>query len=140
MPRLRFAHKRVLVLGRKLRVDGVFAHALTRGYCLRPATEQGYLLLGLVYQGMDELWGPLLATARARRLRVVFLYRRDLLRMLVSIAHNKRQFDAHPKDEAGLASIRSAKIPLREGRALLSQLDELASHFEAMASACQGSR
>ena len=49
MPRLRFAHKRVLVLGRKLRVDGVFAQALTRGYCLRPATEQGYLLLGLVY-------------------------------------------------------------------------------------------
>ncbi|KAH8067631.1 hypothetical protein JL721_7479 [Aureococcus anophagefferens] len=86
----------------------------------------------MVNQGMDELWGPLLATARARRLRVVFLYRRDLLRMLVSIAHNKRQFDAHPKDEAGLASIRSAKIPLPQGRALLSQLDELASHFEAM--------
>ena len=84
----------------------------------------------MLNQGFHELWPLVLELAANHGIKLVFLHRRDYVKMLISRAH-ERAFTAHP-DEAGAAEIRTAPVHLPTGPDLLEKLDALQLQFQFM--------
>lgn len=87
----------------------------------------GYGFKWMTNQGMNENWDWFLGLARARRIKLVFLRRRDYLRMAVSKYHNL-QFRAHPTEKEAEV-IRHAPVVLPGGDDLLKEMDEVDATF-----------
>jgi len=107
--------------------------AYTRGQDERwGAHPFGFGFKWMTNQGMDANWDWFLGLARARGVKVIFLKRRDYLRMAVSRYHNvKMHFEAHPT-EAEAVEIRHAPVVLPNGTDLVDELDYYAAKFRHM--------
>ena len=87
----------------------------------------------MLNQGMAEQWPWFLRLCAARRVKLVFLHRRDYLRMAISTKNLKNTaLEAHPETEADLEAIRHSLVHLATGPDLLEELGKYAAKFALM--------
>ena len=127
----------------RVAVPHQFADDLAKSRAYDHSTAYGFKWM--LNQGMADLWDWFLDLAEARGLKLVFLKRRDLLRMYIStkemkMGHAARhdgvdgdiKMKAHPTTEAELDAVRSEQLILPTGRELIGKLDVIANKFNRM--------
>ncbi|KAH8073873.1 hypothetical protein JL721_2419 [Aureococcus anophagefferens] len=110
-------------------------HVVAQRFINRTRREDGlgpvaYGFKWMLNQGMAEQWPWFLWGARAK---LVFLHRRDFLRMAISTKNLKNTaLEAHPETEADLEAIRHSLVHLATGQDLLEELGKYAAKFALM--------
>lgn len=96
-------------------------------------TPKAYGFKWMTNQGMDESWKWFLKLAKARRLKLLFLHRRDYLRMAISRRHiSDKTLNPHPSTIEDAEKIRNTKIQLPTGKKLIEELDITKEKFQTM--------
>ena len=108
-----------------------FRKSLARARSGRAPTAFGFKWM--TNQGLEELWPWFLDLAARRGVSLVFLYRRDFLRMTVSRLHVRGTMPAHPNGEAAVLKVReSTRVSLPTGSDLIRDLDHTRAKFAMM--------
>ena len=94
---------------------------------------EAYGVKWMTNQGMDEIWSWFLELAKARGIKLLFLHRRDYLRMAVSRLHMQDPtLVAHPHHEHDAQKIRDTPVTLPTGDRLIKLLDLTRNKFGVM--------
>jgi len=92
-----------------------------------------YGIKWMTNQGLDEQWPFFLELAKARGIKLLFLHRRDYLRMIISRIHmSDAKLDAHPHHEESVEKIRNTLVVLPTGKELIKLLDSTKEKFGKM--------